>query len=98
MKYTNKYNGHTYFIENGVVMFSSDGIIMESYSSVSDFNRMIELGELVPVKPTRENFRDLVNEAKKDNPGLPLCLCVTEDKNRVYAPGVEHVYSIEVIK
>lgn len=33
-----------------------------------------------------------------DNRGLPLCLCVTDDKNRVYAPGVEHVYSIEVMK
>lgn len=72
MKYTNKYNGHTYFIESGVVMFGSDGLFMESSSSVSDFNRMIELGELVPVKPTRENFRDLVNEAKKDNPGLQI--------------------------
>ena len=33
-----------------------------------------------------------------DNRGLPICLCVTDDKNRVYAPGVEHVYSIEVMK
>ena len=72
MKYTNKYNGLTYFIENGVVMFGSDGLFMESSGGVSGFNSMIELGELVPVKPTRENFRDLVNEAKKDNPGLQI--------------------------
>lgn len=33
-----------------------------------------------------------------DNRGLPLCLCVNEFGDRVYAPGVEHVYSIEVMK
>lgn len=31
----------------------------------------------------------------KDNYGLALSLCVEDDK--VYAPGVEHIYKIEVM-
>ena len=33
-----------------------------------------------------------------DNRGLALCLCITEDGKRLYAPGVESIYSIEVMK
>ncbi|AIX12324.1 hypothetical protein ACQ45_gp55 [Citrobacter phage Stevie] len=33
-----------------------------------------------------------------DNRGLALCLCITEDGDRLYAPGVESIYSIEVMK
>lgn len=33
-----------------------------------------------------------------DNRGLALCLCVNHEKNGVYAPGVEHIYEIKVIK
>ncbi|QXV77434.1 hypothetical protein bas08_0059 [Escherichia phage DanielBernoulli] len=32
-----------------------------------------------------------------DNRGLSLCLCVTNDKSGVYAPGVDHLCEIEVI-
>ncbi|EGK3006510.1 hypothetical protein IOR63_004376 [Salmonella enterica subsp. enterica serovar Kentucky] len=33
-----------------------------------------------------------------DNCGMALCLCITEDGKRLYAPGLESIYSIEVIK
>lgn len=33
-----------------------------------------------------------------DNRGLPLCICVNDFGDRVYAPCCENVYSIEVIK
>lgn len=33
-----------------------------------------------------------------DDRGLVLCLCVSDDEKRVYAPGVEHLCEIEVIK
>lgn len=33
-----------------------------------------------------------------DNRGLALCLCITEDGDQLYAPGVESIYSIEVMK
>ncbi|HAK2374358.1 TPA: hypothetical protein H1940_004790 [Salmonella enterica] len=32
-----------------------------------------------------------------DNTGLPLCLFVSDAGNQVYAPGVEHLYSVEVM-
>ena len=32
-----------------------------------------------------------------DDRGLVLCLCVSNDEKRVYAPGVEHLCEIEVI-
>lgn len=32
-----------------------------------------------------------------DDRGLVLCLFVTDDKKRVYAPGVEHLCEIEVV-
>ena len=69
MKYTNTYNGHTYWIEGGdKVMMSNGEIIRTSNMDIPTFNAMIFNGDMVAIESNKENFRKLVKVAKAANP------------------------------
>ncbi|UTQ80591.1 hypothetical protein Motto_57 [Pseudomonas phage Motto] len=74
MKYTNTYNGLTYWIENGVIYYGNSDITSKARMDLEMFNRMIELGTMVPVKPkvNRDNFFSLVEQAMLENQGFQI--------------------------
>lgn len=73
MKYTNTYNGHTYWIEGGdKVMMSNGEIIRTSNMDIPTFNAMIFNGDMVAIESNKENFRKLVKVAKAANPGFQI--------------------------
>lgn len=49
MKYTNTYNGHTYWIEGEKVMVSNGEIIRTSNMDIPTFNAMIFNGDMVAI-------------------------------------------------
>lgn len=72
MKYTNTFNGHTYWIESNKVKVSNGEVTHTSNMDVETFNTMIENGDMVEIPVNRENFRKLVCVAKSANPNYQI--------------------------
>lgn len=72
MKYTNTYNGHTYWIEGEKVMVSNGEIVHTSNMDIPTFKAMIFNGDMVAIEVDKENFRKLVNVAKAANPEFQI--------------------------
>lgn len=68
MKYTNTYNGHTYWISEGKVKVSNGEIVRTSNMDIPTFNAMIFNGDMVAIEVNKENFTRLVNVAKAESP------------------------------
>lgn len=72
MKYTNTYNGHTYWIEGDKVKVSNGEIVHTSNMDIPTFNAMIFNGDMVAIEFSKENFRKLVKVAKAANPEFQI--------------------------
>ena len=68
MKYTNTYNGHTYWISEGKVKVSNGEIVRTSNMDIPTFNAMIFNGDMVAIEVSKENFTRLVDVAKAESP------------------------------
>lgn len=68
MKYTNTYNGHTYWISEGKVKVSNGEIVRTSNMDIPTFNAMIFNGDMVAIEVNKENFTRLVDVAKAESP------------------------------
>lgn len=72
MKYTNTYNGHTYWIEGDKVKVSNGEAIHTSHMDIPTFNAMVFNGDMVEIPVDKKNFADLVKIEKLINPGLQI--------------------------
>lgn len=72
MKYTNTYNGHTYWIEGEKVMVSNGEIVHTSHMDIPTFNAMIFNGDMVAIEVNKENFRKLVKVTKAAHPEFQI--------------------------
>ena len=72
MKYTNKLNGHTYWVEGEKVMVSNGELVRVSLFDIQTFNAMIFNGDMVAIEVNKENFRKLVKVAKAANPEFQI--------------------------
>lgn len=72
MKYTNTYNGHTYWIEGDKVKVSNGEIVHTSNMDIPTFNAMIFNGDMVAIEFNKENFRKLVKVAKAASPEFQM--------------------------
>lgn len=72
MKYTNTYNGHTYWVEGKKVMVSNGEIVHTSSMDIQTFKAMIFNGDMVAIEVDKENFRKLVKVAKAANPEFQI--------------------------
>lgn len=68
MKYTNTYNGHTYWISEGKVKVSNGEIVRTSNMDIPTFEAMIFNGDMVAIEVNKENFTRLVKVAKAESP------------------------------
>lgn len=68
MKYTNKLNGHTYWISGNKVKVSNGEIVHTSNMDVETFNAMVFNGDMIEIEVNKDNFRSLVNIEKAASP------------------------------
>lgn len=68
MKYTNTYNGHTYWIEGDKVKVSNGEAVHTSHMDIPTFNAMVFNGDMVEIPVDKKNFARLVKVAKAANP------------------------------
>lgn len=68
MKYTNTYNGHTYWIAGDKVMVSNGEAVHKSHFNIESFNESIAAGYMVEIPVDKKNFARLVKVAKAANP------------------------------
>lgn len=68
MRYLNTFNGHYYYMKDGVVMVSNGECEHKSHFDIDGFNSAIADGVLVPMEVNEDNFETLVHLEKIANP------------------------------
>lgn len=72
MRYLNTFNGHYYYMKDGVVMVSNGECEHKSNFDFEGFNSAIADGVLVPMEVNEDNFETLCHIEKIVNPGYNI--------------------------